>query len=164
MKATELHSKNRQELLGGEDSENSRKNRSEALSSQSRNRELIQAHTELSNELQRMRLTASVIEDSSKTIHSIDSRYSEYGKKLQSAGRSLKELKRRMESDDRYIYLSFLFFLFTAAWIFIKRVGIVRGIQWLVARGVYGASYLAEISGTAPTEPVEKHGTVLEEL
>ena len=144
------HKQNREELFLGSSSLDSRAKKDSLVDSENRNRNLMQAHSEMANELQRMRVTASVIEDSSKTIHSIDSRYNDYRNAINSAGRALKELKKKMESDDRYIYFSFLFFIFTAGWIFMKRVGIVRVVQWLAAKGFYGATYIAEFFGGEP--------------
>ena len=145
------HQQHREALFNERDVPESRGQKSdEPNSSNIRNRKLIQAHSEMANELQRMRATASVIDDSSKTIKSIDSRYSDYTNSIRSAGRALKELKRKMESDDRYIYLSFCFFVFTAAWIFMKRIGLVRLIHWLISNGFYGAQYLSDVSGIAP--------------
>lgn len=141
------HKQNREELFLGSSSIDSSVKRDPVVDSENRNRNLLQAHSEMANELQRMRVTASVIEDSSKTIHSIDSRYNDYRNAINSAGKALKQLRKKMESDDRYIYFSFLFFIFTAGWIFMKRIGILRMVHWLAAQGFYGASYIADFTG-----------------
>lgn len=99
------HKQNREELFLGSSSIDSSVKRDPVVDSENRNRNLLQAHSEMANELQRMRVTASVIEDSSKTIHSIDSRYNDYRNAINSAGRALKQLSRRWRATiDIYTF------------------------------------------------------------
>jgi hypothetical protein len=86
-----------------------------------------------------MRSTAGVIDETSRTIGNVNDKYSEYKTKLASAANRLKELKTKMENDDKYIYYSFIFFLSVSGYIFLKRVKVIAITQWF-ATGTYKIS------------------------
>lgn len=100
------------------------------MSSASSSHQLHQAKREMQAELDRLRSTAVVLEDSSRTIQTIKGTYDKYSSSLSKASRTLKQLKHRIESDDRMIYYSFVFFLFSAGYVFLKRVRVLSLLRW----------------------------------
>ena len=111
---------------------------------------LLRARNELQTELDRMKSTAAVVASTSSTISSISSQYSIYQNRISSAGRTLKQLRTKMENDERYIYWSYIVFLLSAMWIFLKRVKVVAISEWLVKKGFDGLSFVTE---TVPDTP-----------
>jgi hypothetical protein len=57
-----------------------------------------------------------------------------------------------MEQDDRFIYFSFLFFLFTAGWIFLKRVKLIGLAQWFMGLGLKGIGFFSEVLQVVPDQ------------
>jgi hypothetical protein len=123
------HEKMRKDLF--EDSEGDASSLSKRdVNPRDRERELLQARQEMQTELHRMRSTAAVIDDTSRTIGTVKDKYNDYKTKLASAANRLKELKSKMESDDKYIYYSFIFFLTVSGYVFLKRVKVIAITQW----------------------------------
>jgi hypothetical protein len=143
---------NNRRLLLGEDSDSAKgqSRRTEI----SREQHLMQAHNEMETELYRLKSTAAVISDTSATIMSINSQYGLYQSRLVSAASALKSLKKKMKSDDSFIYWSYLAFLLTAGWIFLKRVRVVGAVHWLTSKGFYGANYIFQFIEEANTTDV----------
>ena len=104
-----------------------------------RKSQLLNARREMETELQRMRSTTAVIEESSRTIGSVNEKYTFYGSSLSKASRTLKALKTKMENDDKYIYYSFVFFLCVSGYVFLKRVKIIAITTWFAAK-MYGVT------------------------
>ena len=113
-----------------------------------RDRQLLQAQNEMQIELQRLRSAEAVVSATSSAISSIHSKYGTYQSRIESASKVLKSLKSKMEKDDRYIYWSYVVFLVSALWIFLKRVKVVAITQWLASKGVTGISWLYESPST----------------
>ena len=99
-----------------------------------RTEQLLYSRNEMRAEFDRLRSTADVIESSSKTIGSVNEKYSLYRAKLLSAGQALKSLKNKMENDDKYIYYSFVLFLLVAGYICVRRLGVVAVTRWVTIR------------------------------
>ena len=133
---------NRGDLLGDFDRADSSQRKNE----KTRAHHLLQARGEMETELQRLRSTAAVISETSTTIGSINHQYGVYQSRLVSAANALKNLKKKMKSDDSYIYWSYLIFLFTSCWIFLRRVRVIGFIQWITSKGFYGANVLLGVS------------------
>ena len=96
--------------------------------------QLLNARREMETELKRMRSTAAVIEESSKTIGSVNDKYALYSSSLAKASKTLKALKTKMENDDKYIYYSFVFFLCVSGYVFLKRVKIIAITGWFASK------------------------------
>lgn len=103
---------------------------------------MLQAKRDMQTELDRLRSTAVVLEESSRTIGTIKTTYDKYTTSLSKASRSLKQLKRRMENDDRMIYYSFIFFMVSAVYVFLKRVRVISLVRWLGMTGWIGAEWV----------------------
>lgn len=127
----------RNELLGSQSDETAHAPRED--SDTARKSQLLNARREMETELQRMRSTTTVIEESSKTIGSVNEKYTLYGTSLSKATKTLKALKTKMENDDKYIYYSFLFFLCVSGYVFLKRVKIIAISSWFAAK-MYGVT------------------------
>jgi hypothetical protein len=111
----------------------------------------------MQTELERMRSTAAVVSATSTTISSINTQYSTYQERISSAARTLRHLKNKIESDDRYIYWSYLVFMASALWIFLKRVKIVAITEWLARAGLSGFSSIASMGSiTVETSPTRE--------
>ena len=133
-------SNGRDELFSGKQSSSNKGGNETGDSSQ----QLLRARNELQVELERMKSTAAVVATTSSTISSISSQYSTYKARIASAGRTLKQLRSKLENDERYIYWSYLIFVASAVWIFLKRVKVVAISQWLISRGFTCVGLLSE--------------------
>lgn len=151
--SSQTYAESREDLLGGSGYTVRKDKDGKLPASTQRNQQLLQARSEMEAELFRLRSTAVVISDTSGTIQSINSQYGVYRSKLTSAANALKGLKKKMESDDKYIYWSYVFFLFTAVWIFLKRVKVIGITQWLVKSGYYGTSWIVDLLGGSESVP-----------
>ena len=109
-----------------------------------REQQLQQARREMQVELEKLRSAEAVVTNTSSTISSIDSKYGVYQERLASASRTLKTLKTKLEKDDRYIYWSYMIFLLSAGWIFLRRVKLVALAQWLASKGFNTASWVVD--------------------
>lgn len=145
--------------LFGTDSDN-RGPEDRSIGDTARRSQLLNARRDMETELQRMRSTTAVIEESSKTIGSVNEKYTLYGASLSKASKTLKALKTKMENDDKYIYYSFLFFLFVSGYVFLKRVKIIAITSWFatkmygVTSWVTGLSSSSEIPITTQPPPM----------
>lgn len=151
--SSQTYAESRKELFGGSGNTFRKEQDSKLPASTQRNQQLLQARSEMEAELFRLRSTAVVISDTSGAIQSINSQYGVYRAKLASAANALKGLKKKMESDDKYIYWSYGFFLFTAVWIFLKRVKIIGITQWFIKSGYYGTSWIVDSLGGLESVP-----------
>jgi hypothetical protein len=95
-------------------------------------------------ELEKLRSAEAVVTNTSTTISSINSKYEVYRERLSSASRTLKTLKTKLEKDDRYIYWSYMIFLLSAGWIFLRRVKLVELAQWFSSKGFNTASWVID--------------------
>jgi hypothetical protein len=120
--------------LFGETDRPSQSSRSPPEATRERAMHLSEARREMQSELQKMRVTADVIESSSKTLGTVHGRYITYKEKLASAGDALRALKRRMETDDKYIYWSYMFFLSVSGYIVLKRFRILSVVYWFLVK------------------------------
>ena len=118
-----------------------------------RERQLMQAQNEMQIELERLRSAEAVVSATSSAISSIHSKYGMYQSRIASASNALRILKTRMKKDDRYIYWSYMFFLMSAGWIFLKRVKAVAIMRWLTNNGLTGMSWLFEHYSNATASP-----------
>ncbi len=100
---------------------------------------MVNARKEMETELQRMRSTTAVIEESSRTIGSVNEKYTMYGSSLSKATKTLKALKTKMENDDKYIYYSFVFFLCVSGYVLLKRVKVIAITTWFASK-FYGVA------------------------
>lgn len=86
---------------------------------------------QMRSEFQRLTQTGSLLEESSSTIDSVNHEYLNYRVSIKRASAALSELKRRMESDDMYIWYSFCFFLSAVAFIVSRRLGLLTVLSWV---------------------------------
>jgi hypothetical protein len=107
--------------------------------------QLSLARSELKAELDRMRTTAAVVSETSSTISLINAQYQSYHSRILSAAKTLKTLRSKMVNDERYIYWSYVIFMLSAAWIFLKRVKVIAISEWLVAMGIRGLGYISPV-------------------
>ena len=110
------------------------KNDAASRSDVTRESQLLHARKEMETELQRMRSTTAVIEESSRTIGSVNEKYTMYGSSLSKATKTLKALKTKMENDDKYIYYSFVFFLCVSGYVLLKRVKVIAITSWFASK------------------------------
>ena len=138
--AKSSHKAARENLFDGSDHNSSTSGN--VSEKQVRQQHMLQARKEMQTELHKLRTTASVIEESSKSIGSVRSKYQAYKLSIANASNTLKQLKTKMENDDKYIYYSFLFFLCVSGYIFLKRVKIITITQWFVSKGIQGSNFI----------------------
>jgi hypothetical protein len=93
---------------------------------------LRETRQQFRSELERFAQAGSLLQESSNTIGYVFNEYLNYRGSLKKASQALSELKRRMETDDSYIWYSFLFFIAVVSFILSKRLGVLTIISWLV--------------------------------
>lgn len=118
-----------------------------------RERQLLQAQNEMQIELERLRSAEAVVSATSSAISSIHSKYGTYQSRIASASNALRILKTKMEKDDRYIYWSYMIFLMSAGWIFLKRVKAVAIMRWFANNGLTGISWMFQYNYNATASP-----------
>lgn len=118
-----------------------------------RERQLLQAQNEMQIELERLRSTEAVVSATSSAISSLHSKYGTYQSRLATASNALRSLKTKMQKDDRYIYWSYMVFLISAGWIFLKRVKAVAIMRWLANNGLTGILWLFQHDTNTTASP-----------
>merc|ERR1712228_207179 len=74
--------------------------------------------------------TLEQLDSSGKLIGATQDQYRIYEEKLDSASKVLGHLKRKTEEDSKYIWYSFISFLFVVAWIVLRRLKVFRMLYW----------------------------------
>ena len=124
---------------------------------------------QMKTEYQRLTQTGSLLEESSSTIDSVNNEYLNYRVSIKRAGAALSELKRRMESDDMYIWYSFCFFISVVAFIVSRRLGLLTVLSWVTNWVSYALSTIYSLTEpflkTLSTTPLPSNTTsIIEEL
>ena len=95
-------------------------------------RALLATKSQLQSELGRFNAAQAKLEESSSTIFGIHSEYLDFRVSLKKAGEAVVALRRRIESDDRWIWWSFLYFMTVVAWVVSRRIGLVWVLSWFM--------------------------------
>lgn len=83
---------------------------------------------------QRMRLTEGALVDSSGKISDVNKEYADnYSGALKTASEAMTSLKRKIDTDDKFIWWSFIFFVAVCVFIILKRLMILSLSAWVLA-------------------------------
>ncbi|EER17376.1 conserved hypothetical protein [Perkinsus marinus ATCC 50983] len=84
--------------------------------------------------VERMRLTEGALVDSSGKISDVNKEYADnYSGALKTASEAMTSLKRKIDTDDKFIWWSFIFFIAVCVFIILKRLMIFSLSAWVLA-------------------------------
>lgn len=79
-------------------------------------------------EVNRMKYVKSELLESSDKLKKQDATFNTFEDKIKSSGRLLLSLKKKAETDTKYVWYSFFFFLSVCIYIILRRLGFIRAI------------------------------------
>jgi hypothetical protein len=89
------------------------------------NRALLSTKMSIQSELERMMATEGLLNESSRGIVKIKTKYGQAGELLKAAGETLRRIKDRAARDDRMVWLAFGYFLLCVTIVVCRRLGVV---------------------------------------
>lgn len=83
-------------------------------------------------EVNRMKYVKSELLESSDKLKKQDKTFDTFEDKIKSSGRLILSLKKKAETDTKYVWYSFFFFLSVCFYIILRRLGFIRAIFTII--------------------------------